>query len=78
MIPDAFITDQRAKVVRELPWPIPASVVLQMSDEDLDHLAAARDLDEYWSTLNDIVARIQTNSDKEAIEARKMELGVDG
>ncbi len=34
MIPDAFITDQRAKVVRELPWPIPALVVVEMTDDD--------------------------------------------
>ncbi len=34
MIPDAFITDQRAKVVRELPWPIPALAVVEMTDDD--------------------------------------------
>jgi hypothetical protein len=43
MIPDPFITDLRAKVVRELPWPIPATVLLGMTDEDLDRLAAAPD-----------------------------------
>jgi hypothetical protein len=32
--PDAFITDQRAKVVRELPWPIPALVIVETTDDD--------------------------------------------
>ena len=39
MIPDAHITDLRIKVVRELQWPIPAKVLISMSDEDLDLLA---------------------------------------
>jgi hypothetical protein len=34
VIPDAFLTDQRAKVVRELPWPIPALAVVEMTDDD--------------------------------------------
>ena len=58
MIPDAHITDLRAKVVRELPWPIPATVLLEMSDEDLDRLASAPDTDHYWRVLNTIVTRI--------------------
>jgi hypothetical protein len=45
VIPDAHITDLRAKVVRELPWPIPAAVLLEMTDEDLDRLAAAPNRD---------------------------------
>ena len=61
MIPDAYITDLRAKVVRELPWPIPAAVLMDMTDEDLDHLAAAPGCD-YWSVLNDIVRRIESRS----------------
>jgi hypothetical protein len=65
VIPDAFITDQRARVVRELLWPIPACVLLEMRDEDLDNLAAAPDRDGDWHILNDIVTRIQTNIDKE-------------
>jgi hypothetical protein len=61
VIPDAFITDLRAKVVRELPWPIPATVLLQMRDEDLDHLAAASDED-YWRVLNALVTRIESRA----------------
>jgi hypothetical protein len=57
VIPDSYITDLRAKVVRDLPWPIPATVLLEMTDEDLDLLAAASK-EEYWRVLNGIVARI--------------------
>ena len=57
MIPDAFINDLRAKVVRELPWPIPATVLLEMRDEDLVRLATASSED-YWRVLNGIVTRI--------------------
>ena len=58
MIPGTYITDQRLKVVRNLPWVIPASVLMCMTDEDLDNLGAAPP-EEYWSTLNDTVERIQ-------------------
>jgi hypothetical protein len=58
VIPDAFITDLRAKVVRELPWPIPATVLLKMTDEDLDRLGAAQSRDAYWGVLNAVVTRI--------------------
>jgi hypothetical protein len=43
--------------MRDLPWPIPALVLLRFTDEDLDHLGAA-DTSEYWPTLNRIVCRI--------------------
>ena len=45
------------KAVRELSWPIPAAVLVEMTDEDLDSLAAATDED-YWRVLNTIVTRI--------------------
>jgi hypothetical protein len=61
MIPDAYITERRLKAVRELPWPIPALVVVGLLDEDLDHLAAASDKD-YWRVLNGIVRRIESHS----------------
>jgi hypothetical protein len=47
------------QAIRELPWPIPALVVIQFTDEDLDLLDAAYESREYWSTLNTIVKRIQ-------------------
>jgi hypothetical protein len=62
VIPDAHITDLRAKVVRELPWPIPAAVLLEMTDEDLDRLAAAPNRDTYWRVLNGVVRRIESRA----------------
>jgi hypothetical protein len=59
MIPDSYITELRLKAVRELPWPIPAAVLVQMTDEDLDHLAAASQED-YWRVLNGLVRRIES------------------
>ena len=64
MIPDAYITDLRAKVVRELPWPIPAAVLSDMTDEDLDRLSAARNADEYWTVLNAIVTHIESKEER--------------
>ena len=58
MIPDAHITELRLKAVRELPWPIPAVVLVQMTDEDLDLLATAPGED-YWRVLNGVVRRIE-------------------
>ncbi|HLL39250.1 MAG TPA: hypothetical protein VK357_06220 [Rubrobacteraceae bacterium] len=57
MIPDSYITELRLKAVRELPWPIPAAVLVEMTDEDLDRLSAATNRD-YWRVLNTIVTRI--------------------
>ena len=59
MIPDQDILENRVMAMRELPWPIPAVVVIQFSDEDLDLLDAAYDKPEYWSVLNRIVTRIE-------------------
>jgi hypothetical protein len=41
-------------------------VLIEMTDEDLDHLDAADDTDAYWTILNAAVTRIQTNKDREA------------
>ena len=54
---DTYITELRLKAVRELPWPIPAVVLVEMRDEDLDRLAAASS-DDYWRVLNGVVMRI--------------------
>jgi len=45
--------------MRDIPWPIPALFIIEMTDEDLDTLDAAADTNRYWSTLNAIVGRIQ-------------------
>jgi hypothetical protein len=58
---DTYITELRLKAVRELPWPIPATVLLEMTEEDLDRLAAASDRD-YWRILNAIVTRVQNEA----------------
>jgi hypothetical protein len=59
VIPEQDILENRVHAMRELPWPIPALVVISMTDEDLDLLDAAYETREYWSTLNTIVTRIQ-------------------
>jgi hypothetical protein len=61
VIPDAHITELRLKAVRELPWPIPAAVLVQMTDEDLDRLVAASQAD-YWRVLNAVVRRIESRA----------------
>lgn len=58
MIPDTNIAEGRLKTFLELPWIIPAAVLLEFTDEDLDNLSAASE-DEYWSVLNRVVARIE-------------------
>jgi hypothetical protein len=55
---DIDILEGRVAALRDLPWPIPALVVVEFSDEDLDNLDAAADTDSYWSLLNTIVTRI--------------------
>jgi hypothetical protein len=59
LIPDQDILENRVQALRVLPWPIPALVIIEMTDEDLDLLDAAYDKPEYWSVLNRIVARIE-------------------
>jgi hypothetical protein len=59
MFPDADILERRLRQLERLPWPIPATVIIRMSAEDLDNLDAAADTDKYWTVLNAIVARIE-------------------
>jgi hypothetical protein len=59
VIPDQDILVNRVQAMRELPWPIPALVIVEMTDEDLDRLDAAADTDRYWTVLNAIFARIE-------------------
>ena len=56
---DPDILESRVAAMRDLPWPIPALVVVSMTDEDLDNLDAAADTDKYWTVLNGIVSRIE-------------------
>ena len=57
MFPDEREMLRRVSALQRLPWVMPASVVLRMSDSDLDELADAS-RDEYWRVLNGIVRRI--------------------
>ena len=59
MIPDQDILEGRVQAMRELPWVLPALVIIEMKDEDLDNLDAAADTDKYWTVLNTIVSRIE-------------------
>jgi hypothetical protein len=59
VIPDQDILESRVAAMRDLPWPLPALVVVEFTDEDLDLLDAAADSPEYWSVLNAIVSRIE-------------------
>jgi hypothetical protein len=58
LIPGRDILESRVQAMRELPWVIPALVILEMTDKDLDRLDAAFDTPEYWTVLNAIVTRI--------------------
>jgi hypothetical protein len=64
---DTYITELRLKAVRELPWPIPAAVLVEMTDEDLDLLGAAQSRDAYWGVLNAVVRRIETRTADEEV-----------
>jgi hypothetical protein len=56
---DPDLVENRVMAMRDLPWPIPALVVVEFTDEDLDRLDEAADSPEYWSVLNRIVTRIE-------------------
>ena len=62
MIPDQNMLENRVHAMRERPWIRPALVIIEMTDEDLDNLDAAADTDKYWTVLNAIVARIETEA----------------
>ena len=59
MFPDTYILERRLRQLERLPWAIPASVMMRMTEEDFDLLDMAKDPDEYWSILNGIIARIE-------------------
>jgi hypothetical protein len=65
MFPDTYILERRLRQLQRVPWAIPAGVIIQMTDADFDRLDMAKDPDEWWHRLNEIVTRI-TDRDKEA------------
>jgi hypothetical protein len=62
VIPDQDILENREQAMRELPWVIPALTIMQLNDEDLDHLDAAFDTPGYWPLLNTILRRIESEA----------------
>ena len=57
---DALVISERLRAFHDLPWVIPAVMLLEFTDEDLDNLAAAGDnRDEYWHVLSRVVTRIR-------------------
>jgi hypothetical protein len=59
MFPDVDILERRLRQLQRLLWPVPAAVIMRMTDADFDALDMARDNDEWWRTLNAIVSRIE-------------------
>jgi hypothetical protein len=55
----ADLLETRIQAMRTLPWVIPALVIIEMTEEDLDNLDGAADTDRYWTVLNGIVSRIE-------------------
>ena len=62
MFPDARELERRAIAIQRLPWALPALVVVEISDANLDALADATP-EEYWAVLNSIVRRITGGDD---------------
>jgi hypothetical protein len=58
--PDVDILERRLRQLERLPWPLPAMVLLEMTDEDFDMLDMARDEDAWWGVLNRVVTRIES------------------
>ena len=56
---DAFVCERRIRALRELLWVLPATTVIRLAALDLDLLYAARDKDEYWRLLRNIVERLE-------------------
>ena len=65
MFPDADILERRLRQLERLPWPVPAAVIMRMTEADFDDLDMASDNDEWWRSLNAIVVRV-TESEKGA------------
>jgi hypothetical protein len=61
MFPDTDILERRLRQLERLPWPIPATVIMCMTESDLDALDMAKQ-DEWWRVLNTIVTRIESRS----------------
>ena len=58
MFPETDILERRLRQLEHLPWPIPAAIIMRMTEADFDVLDMAKEPDEWWRTLNSIVVRI--------------------
>jgi hypothetical protein len=47
VFPDEHILERRSWQLHRLPWPIPAAVIMRMTEEDFDRLDMAADRDEW-------------------------------
>jgi hypothetical protein len=67
MMRDPHIIRSRVAQMHRIPWPIPASVLIRFTDQDLDlDLAERAGRDAYWLYLNRIVSRITSPNAKPA------------
>jgi hypothetical protein len=60
MFPDAEILRRRASACARLPWVLPATLLLEITDADVDALASTPD-EEYWTVLKRITFRITSD-----------------
>jgi hypothetical protein len=70
---DPHILRGHIRALHSVPWPIPAVVLIQFTDEDLDELDLAEQAgsrDAYWRCLNRIVGRITSHTEKNRSGAR--------
>lgn len=66
MIWDAWdVLESQVAAMRDLPFGVPALVVIEMTDQELIQLDAAADSSHYPSVLSAIVARIASDRRKE-------------
>ena len=61
MFPDADILERHLCQLERMPWPIPASIIMSMTEADFDALDMAQSRDEWWRVLNAIVIRVKDN-----------------
>jgi hypothetical protein len=59
------LLESQISAMRDLPFQVPALVIVEMTDRDLAHLDAAADTPHYHSLLNRIVSRIQKGNQHE-------------
>jgi hypothetical protein len=57
VIPDGYILERRARVLRELPHMLPAGIVMLLTSEDL----AQDDPEDYWTEFDATLDRIERN-----------------